>query len=308
MRALALIGAAVLVLAATSPVRAANPSVAVLDFSTKGLTSDWWGNWEPGVAISDLVTANIVNTGKFDVLDRTHVDQTVGEHQLGASGEVDPASAISAGHMVGARYLIIGNVVQFDHTGTSGGGVGGLIPGPLGIVAGGVKQDRVTLNVAVRVVDALTGRIVQSFSDETTDKATSIGGGAFVGLAGGGYENSNFISSAMGHLVNEEAQKIATELDPTKFASGPAAPTVNGHVLGIDGSNVLLNVGTSKGVAVGTYFNVLKVKHLKDPDSGKILTVSETVGTIEVMSVSTDSSVARRASGTAETGDAIQSQ
>lgn len=314
----ALIVAAVLALSAmAAPLQtraASGPSVAVLDFDMRGLTSQggspngWWGDWQPGVALADLVTTNIVNTGKFDVLERQHIDHTLNEHHFDASGEVDPATAISAGRLVGAHFLIQGNVLQFEQTGTSGGGAGGLIPGPIGAVVGGVRQDRVTLKVAVRVVDAQTGRIVQSFTDEQTDRATSIGGGAFVGLAGGGYQNSNFINSAMGHLVNDEAIKIAGELDPTKFSSGPAAPTVSGHVLGIDGVNYLLNVGTAKGVAVGAYFNVLKVKHIKDPDSGKMITISETVGTVEVMSVSTDSSVARRVSGTPSTGDSIQSQ
>ncbi len=312
MKTSALIIAAALGLPAVSAPLSASagtlPTVAVLDFSTQGLTSNWWGQWQPGVAISDLLTSNIVNLGKFDVLDRTHIDQTLGENHLDQTQDFDPATAVTSGRMVGARFLIIGNIVQFDHTGTSGAAVGGIIPGPIGGLVGGIKQDRVTLNVAVRVVDAQTGRIVQSFNNETTDVATSIGGGAFVGLAGGGYENSNFINSAMGHLVNEEAGKIATTLDPTKFSSGPAAPTLSGHVLEVDGGNVILDIGSSRGAAVGTFFNVVKIKHIKDPYSGKVLTVNETVGTIEIMSVSSDTSIARRATGTPAAGETVQSQ
>lgn len=37
------------------------PTVAVLNFSTVGLTSDWYGNFQPGVALADLVTDSFVN-------------------------------------------------------------------------------------------------------------------------------------------------------------------------------------------------------------------------------------------------------
>jgi curli biogenesis system outer membrane secretion channel CsgG len=149
VRGCALVASLVSTFAVTlAPASAApKPVVAVLDFSTRGLTSNWWGQWEPGVAVSDLLTDNLVNGGKFDVIDRSHIDKTLDEHKLGVSGEVDPASAITAGRLVGAHYLVVGNIVQFDHTGTSGAGAGALIPGPLGALAGGVRQDRVTIKI-----------------------------------------------------------------------------------------------------------------------------------------------------------------
>ena len=52
----------------------------------------------------------MVNGGRFNVLDRTHLSSTLGEHQLAASGEVDPATAIKAGQLVGAHYLVTGNI------------------------------------------------------------------------------------------------------------------------------------------------------------------------------------------------------
>jgi curli biogenesis system outer membrane secretion channel CsgG len=302
---LAVLAAAVVPLNAGA---ANGPTVAVLDFSTKGLTSDWWGQWQPGVALSDLVTDHLVNGGKFDVLDRKNIDTTLSEHKLAASGEVDPTTAISAGRLVGARYLIQGNILQFDRTGRSGGGAGSLLPGALGGIVGGIRQDRVTLKVAVKVVDARTGRIVQSFSDEVTNSATSISGGAFSGYTAGGYSNSNFVNSTMGHLINDEAIKIAAQLDPAKFGTSAPAVVVSGRVIDVDGSSVIINAGSSKGVTVGMYFDVVKVKQIKDPDSGRMLSVSQTVGTIQVMTVNADSAVARRVTGTVAVGNTVQSQ
>jgi curli biogenesis system outer membrane secretion channel CsgG len=304
----ALAALAITINATVAAQAAGQPKVAVLDFSTVGLTSNWYGNFEPGVALSDLVTDQMVNGGKFDVLDRKNIDSTLAEHNLGQSGEVDPASAASAGRLVGARYLISGNILQLDHTGHSGGGAGGILPGFIGAAAGAVSSDRVTLKVAVRVVDAVTGRIVQTFQDEKTYRATSLEGGAWAGLAGGGYSNSNFINSSMGHLINDEAISIATTLDPSKFTSGPEQPALSGHVLDIDGGNVIVNIGSAKGAAVGSYFDVVKVKEIKDPDSGKLLTVNENIGKIEIMSVSGDTSVCRLVSGKAVPGAKVQSE
>jgi len=293
-----------------APVRADadGPTVAVLDFSTAGLTSNQYGNFQPGVALSDLVTDQVVNGGKFTVLDRKNMSSTLAEHNLSASGEIDPATAIAAGRLVGARYLISGNIIQLDNTGSSGAAAGGLIGGTLGGIVGGVHSDRVTLKVAVRVVDAKTGRIVQSFSDEKTESATSIGGGGFSGYTAGSYSNSNFISSSMGHLINDEAIQIAAHLDPTKFASGPAPAALNGHVIAVDGGNIIVNLGSAKGAVVGQFLDVVKVKQIKDPDSGKMLTVNETIGKIELMTVSTDTSVGRIVSGKIVVGSAVVSE
>lgn len=287
---------------------AAPPKVAVLNFSTVGLTSNWYGAFEPGVALSDLVTDQMVNSGKFDMLDRKNLDATLNEHHLQASGEVDPATAISAGRLVGARYLISGNILQLDHTGSSGAAVGSAIGGIAGGLIGGVRNDRVTLKVAVRVVDAQTGRIVQSFSDEKTESATSLTGGGYSGWTAGSYGNQQFLSSSMGHLINDEAMAIATHLDPAKFTAGPPPLSLSGHVIDVDGRSIIINLGASKGVTVGSYFDVVKVKQIRDPDSGKMLTVNENVGKIEIMQVNADTAVGRVVSGTIVRGQAVTSE
>ncbi len=284
------------------------PKVAVLDFSTVGISSNSYGNFEPGVALSDLLSDQMVNSGKFDVLDRKNLDSTLSEHKLGASAEVDPTTAITAGRLVGARYLVSGNIIELDQTGQSGGNAGSLLPGVFGAAAGSVSSQRVTLKVAVRVVDALTGRIVQSFQDEKTARATSIGGNAFAGYVAGGYSNSNFVNSSMGHLINDEAMTIASTLDPSKFTTGPVAPALTGHVLDVDGASIIINVGAARGAAVGAYFDVIKVKQIRDPDSGRMLGVDEIIGKIEIVSVSADTAVGRLVSGKAVAGAKIQSE
>jgi len=295
--------------------RAAGPTIAVMDFSTQGLSGDWWGQFQPGVALSDLVTDQLVNGGKFNVVDRKHLADVLQEHQLSTGGEVSPATAVQSGRLTGARYLIAGNVLQFDKTGGSNAGAaaGGLIGGALGGALGGVHSERVTLKVQVRVIDAVSGVILQSFADEQTKSGTSwgaFGGGAGGGAFGvGGYSNSQFTSSTMGHLINDEAGIIVNHIDASKFQAG-AAPSaaIRGRILTVDGDDIVLNVGSDKGVQTGMYFDVLSVKQLKDPDSGRVIVSEIQKGTIQVVTVSKDSSVAKRVSGSAKALESVRSQ
>jgi curli biogenesis system outer membrane secretion channel CsgG len=295
-------------------IAAGKPTVAVLNFSTVGLTSDWYGNFQPGVALADLVTDNLVNGGQFNIVDRTHLDAVMQEHQLSTNGEVAPASYVQSGQLTGARYLIAGNVLQFDQTGGSdaGSAVGGLIGGAVGGIIGGVHTQRVTLKVQVRVIDAVTGQIVQSFADEQTKSGTSWGGGGGAGtwnaLGVGGYSNSQFISSTMGHLINDEAAIIATHIDPSKFSVAGSGASVRGRILTVDGADIVINVGSDRGVSVGMMMTVVSVKRLKDPDSGKMLTTEIPKGTIQITSVTKTSAVGRVVNGTASAMQYVESQ
>lgn len=285
--------------AAAAQQAAAQPPIAVLDFSTRGLTSDWWGSFEPGVALSDLLTDRMVNDGRFNVLDRSHLSSTLQEHQLGASGEVDPTTAITAGRLVGARYLITGNIIQLDQTGASGASAGSLLPGVFGAAAGGVSTHRVTIKVAVRVIDARTGQIVQSFSDEESRSGTSWSAGGFSGYAGGSYSNEQFVNSDMGHLIDDEAAKIAASIDPSRFRAGPAAPALSGNIAAIDGRNVIINIGSGAGVQAGQIFDIVKVKSIVDPTTHALLHVNENVGRLQIDSVTQTAAVGHVISGTA---------
>jgi hypothetical protein len=113
----------------------------------------------------------------------------------------------------------------------------------------------------------------------------------------------------MGHLINDEAGIIVKHIDPSKFqAAAPAAAAIHGRILSVDGDDIILNIGTNRGVQVGQYFDVLSVKELKDPDSGRIITSEMTKGTIQIITVSSDSSVGKRVSGSVKALETVKSQ
>src|SRR5271170_1966835 len=145
----------------------------------------------------------MVNDGGLHVLHPSHLSSTLAGHRLAATGQVAREPAIRAGHLGGARFLITGNILQLDQTGQSGANAGSLLPGVFGAAAGGVSTHRVTIKVAVRVIDAKTGQIVQSFADEEARSGTSWNAGGFSGYAAGSYSNEQFVNSDMGHLIDE---------------------------------------------------------------------------------------------------------
>ncbi len=308
-------GAAVaLVLAASAvaapPASAAGkpPSVAVLNFDSTGLTAWWSGyNFDPGAALADVFTDKLVNAGSYSVVDRTHLQSVLQEHSLSGSGAVEPSTQAQIGRLTGANYLIVGRIIQFERTGHQGGNLGGFMGNNLGL--GGVGVSKTVLRVSIKVLEVNTGRIVEAIDDDKSTSTTSFSVGDFAPGVGGSYSNSEFESSAMGKLVSGVAEDLVQKMDPTKMTSTTATGTgIRGRILTVDGDDIVLNVGTSKGVQEGMYFDVLDVKQLKDPDSGRTITSEIQKGTIQVISVTADSAVAKRVSGAARALQYVRSE
>jgi curli biogenesis system outer membrane secretion channel CsgG len=284
------------------------PSVAVLNFDSTGLTAWWSGyNFDPGAALADVFTDKLVNAGGYSVVDRTHLQSVLQEHSLSASGSVEPSTQAQIGRLTGAGYLIVGRIIQFERTGHQGGNLGGFMGNNLGL--GGVGVSKTVLRVSVKVLEVNTGRIVEAIDDDKSTSTTSFSVGDFAPGVGGSYSNSEFESSAMGKLISGVADDLVQKMDPTKMTSTTATGTgIRGRVLTVDGDDIVLNVGSNKGVAEGMYFDVLDVKQLKDPDSGRTITSEIQKGTIQIVSVTADSAVAKRVSGVVHALQVVRSE
>jgi len=108
------------------------------------------------------------------------------------------------------------------------------------------------------------------------------------------------LSSALGHLVNDESLEIGAAIDPSKFNSGPIAPTLRGHIAAVeaDGS-VVINLGSAAGVESGQQFNMIKHESIMDPESHQALSVDKTTGVLQIDSVSANASIGHVVSGKA---------
>ncbi len=125
----------------TAAAVAATPTVAITDLDNHTGNADF-DDAGPGVAA--LLVSRLVQTDSVTVVERNKLSAILAEQQLSASGLVDPATAIRAGKLIGAQYLVTGDLFSVQ------------LP---------------SVSVAVRVIDTTTGEVVLS-RDLTGDVGT----------------------------------------------------------------------------------------------------------------------------------------
>ncbi len=83
--------------------------IAVLDFIQNGeFDSD-----DVGKIVSEWLTTSLVETGRFDVIERRLLQQIVEEQKMGKSGLVDPGSASRIGKLLGVKTVVSGTVQTY---------------------------------------------------------------------------------------------------------------------------------------------------------------------------------------------------
>jgi curli biogenesis system outer membrane secretion channel CsgG len=283
------------------------PRIVLSQFDSRGL-NQWWGgsNFDPGAALTDLLEARLVNSHEFIVVDRSQLSKIMREQSLASAGDVTPTSSAKMGRMIGAGYIIVGRIVQFDRVGKKSSGFGGLpVPSLLGGAGG--SSTKTVLHVTAKVIDVNSGQILQNLDAEESASSSSF---SLVGFGAGGagaYSSEDFQSSAMGKLIGSVADDLSKQVTPGTWASAPRT-LLTGRIISLDGDSIILNIGSEKGVSVGTLFTVIEQKVVFDPDSNANLTTELERGTIQIISVAKDSSVAKRVDGSIKALEMVRSQ
>ena len=87
------------------------PTVAVLDFT--GLMLGSAGNSAPlGKAVSSMLITELIGNPGLQVIERYQLQDLLMEQRLALSGRVDESTAVEIGKMVGAQYMIYGQVTS----------------------------------------------------------------------------------------------------------------------------------------------------------------------------------------------------
>ena len=114
--------------------------------------------------MTDMLTSALFNTGKFIVLERENLDVVIQEQRLSSVGVIDKRTAVPAGMLEGAEFLVVGAITGFE-------------PNYRGAktLVGGVKQSYVAIDM--RIIDSKTGRVVSNVTVEgkATDSLISTG-------------------------------------------------------------------------------------------------------------------------------------
>ncbi len=289
--------AAAVAMSAANPAWAGEPSVAVIVVTSEGAAQGVGGGFDPGKALTTLLTDRLVEIGKLNVVEREHIERVFDEQKLAQSGDFSTQDGVKLGHMVQANFLIVGRVVHLDKVGSNSGGAGALLSKiPLSIGGAGASSEKVHFQVGVRLIDANTGRIVKAINFDQTQSGTSFAVGD-VGAHAEIYSSQQFTASVIGKLVNSAANDIAQKVSEANLAAAPSGPALEAAIIALDGANVIINKGKADGVAAGMFLDTFHRVVARDPSSGKSISTDVPDGHIQITSVGPSSSVARKVSG-----------
>lgn len=138
------------------------PAVAVMDFgkhvgaATTDITLD---NTEK--TSSDYIIEALVESGRYDVVDKDLLAEKLAKEGLNITGLIDPDTAKRIGEILGVRYIIYGNLN--DVTGSSTG---------LDIYYVGGNVHTVKAHIIARMMDVTTGDIVMAAKGEGKSKSS----------------------------------------------------------------------------------------------------------------------------------------
>ncbi len=193
----ALLCAFAVTMAASAADKSTKPRIAVLEFKNKA-DNQWWysGGAE---AAQDVFVTELVKSQKFRVVEREQLQALMQEKNLSLSGDVDPATAVKVGKLLGVNYLLTGAVTEYGMTdkGAHGSGIGRL-PG----FSAGKRSFVAALNA--RLIDTSTGEVV--WADEASAEESSVK--VSVGGFGGGVDDNRMFDKVMKPCIQQLTASI----------------------------------------------------------------------------------------------------
>lgn len=221
----------------------------------------WHGDWDLGNNLSIMLESALFDTGRFVLLQREKLADTIAEQDLQASGRAAKAKNVAqTGKIRSARYLASGAITEVSHD-QSGGGGGLSFKG----ISIGAKKNNAQIACIVTLTDTTTSEIVAK--ERVVGKAG--GTGLSVGYSGtlsgdlGGFAKTP-IGEAAQDVINQAAIFIAKKMEEFPLSGSVIKAT--------DDGKVIINRGSEFGIAEGqTMTMATEGQELVDPDSGASL-------------------------------------
>ena len=224
------------------------------------ITSNVGGNPQ---SFQTMLETAISQTNKFELMERSRMDDLLGEQALSAGGLTQGNGQI--GGLSGIDYLVYGSITKL---GTKSDAIAFG-----GIAAGGQKAE---MSVDIRIVDTSTGSIRIS---KTVQKQASSGSAfAMEGLALGG-EEADPLGEVQRLTANAVAALLAMEIFPIK-------------VINVSKGQAYVNYGPPS-VEKGMFLQIIELgEGFMDPDTGEMLGQDETyIGAIKITDVKSKFSI-----------------
>jgi len=179
--------------------------IAIIEFKDKTSVSPFKGN-VGSIAIDELTTF-LVNSERFQVIERERIDALLAEQGLAGKGIVDANTAAQVGKMLGADLIFTGAITNWEVKTTKDGTF---------FIIGGTKSRNLHIELAVdgRIIDTTTGAILFADSGEVSrDEAVSAT--AILNIAPDGYVkiDQSTAGKQMRMALNEMLKKMVPKID-----------------------------------------------------------------------------------------------
>ncbi|HZR20784.1 MAG TPA: CsgG/HfaB family protein, partial [Verrucomicrobiae bacterium] len=169
--------------------------------------------WQPamGAGLSEMLITEVGKLNKFQVLETTQLDALKDEIKMGDDGWVEPSEKVEKGGFAGADFMFNAKVTRFGNKDTQVG-LGGFASGALGGL--GVHQTTADIRLDWRLVDVATRKIIKTGSATASQKGGgfSLGGAGTGGGGGIGFDNQEFVDSALGKATVKALAIITADL------------------------------------------------------------------------------------------------
>lgn len=173
--------------------------------------------------LTTMMQEAIQATGNFRLYERNQMGAVTGEQDLGESRRAKQGQdRAEVGEMIVARYVVTGAITKFGKAekkkNFGGGIIGGIAKGAIGGALES-KQSEYELGVTLKLVEASTGELIESFTVDGAaigNKSRRIAGigGTLGGVVGGAMSNrttgerEKLIAEAMRNAVEKAAVKM----------------------------------------------------------------------------------------------------
>jgi len=230
-----------------------------------------------GASFSEQLTSALAKTRRFEVIERSQLDNILREQHFSNMGLVDPATAAEIGKIIGLNYMVIGNITDLSAETNS-------VRIPL---QGAVSQTKMQLTVNFRLVNTETAAI--ETADALTVEESALGFQLDSRDLGEISLGTDSPTTALLKKVIEKA--VAAIVD--KISENIALEGI--VILTRDTGEVMIDLGRTQGVVQGMRFLIYRASEpIKHPVTGEILgVITEDVGELEIISVQDRLSTAR---------------
>jgi curli biogenesis system outer membrane secretion channel CsgG len=253
-----------------------------------------------GNGLTDILSTELGNTGKFNILDREHIDELTKEIDFGSSGYGDKNTFAQKGSLLGVQYLLMGEVTTFNYTEQRGAPRNKVnLLGPNTIVVDYLKQADV--RVDFHLVDVTTGEHVidaagnghatdkSEISEMVTWRGIIAGGGTFESSSGLIGKATMVAVKDIVNKLNSQSEKVCergkeggiiVELNQLGSAKGQVAAEEGG------GLWILGGIGSVNGLKVGDHLHLIHENIVKDKAGKEVYRKSTEIGSMEITDVS----------------------